>query len=110
MEKGSTSENSDQEVTKSEGEALDDPLTVVFPESLVGAELAEKKEVSEENSERVILTYEGEEDKNFTFIQEKKEVVPTLSSPQEVEGEIVNLGHSIGALDRSEERRVGQGS
>lgn len=101
MEKGSTSENSDQEVTKSEGEALDDPLTVVFPESLVGAELAEKKEVSEENSERVILTYEGEEDKNFTFIQEKKEVVPTLSSPQEVEGEIVNLGHSIGALSEN---------
>src|SRR5699024_10800595 len=57
MEKGSTSENSDQEVTKSEGEALDDPRTVVFPESQGGAELAEKKEVSEENSERVILTY-----------------------------------------------------
>ncbi|WP_308419018.1 LolA family protein [Virgibacillus oceani] len=73
-----------------------DPFTVVLPTETTGSELAEKKEVDLENGQRVVMTYEGE--KNFTLIEEKKEVVPTLSSPQEVTGEIVNLGHTIGAI------------
>lgn len=99
MEKDTTSDETEQEVSKSEEESPEEPLSVVFPESLAGAELAEKKEMDLENGERVILTYDG--DKDFTFVQEKMDVVPTLSSPQEVEGDIVNLGHSVGALSEN---------
>src|SRR5699024_4296403 len=88
MKKDTSSSITDQAVSANEEEAQDDSLTVVFPMSLVGAELAEKKEVTLDNGERVILTYGG--DKNFTLIQEKMETVPTFSSPQEVKGDIVN--------------------
>lgn len=106
LEKGTTSgDETEQEVSKTEEEETeateeaDEPLSVVFPEDAAGAELDEKKEMDLENGERVILTYAG--DKDFTFIQEKMDVVPTLSSPQEVEGDIVNIGHSIGALSEN---------
>src|SRR5699024_364982 len=89
----------EQEVSKTEEEPQDEPLSIDFPESLAGAELDEKKEMDMENGERDILNYGGE--KNFTFIKEKMDVVPTLSSPQTVEGDIVNLGHSIGALSEN---------
>jgi outer membrane lipoprotein-sorting protein len=100
-DKESTGEKAEQEVSKTETETeqVDNPLSVVFPEELAGAALAEKKEMELEDGARVILTYEG--DKNFTLIQEKLDVVPTLSSPQEVEGDIVNLGKSIGALSEN---------
>src|SRR5699024_9643797 len=64
-----------------------------------GAELAEKKETSTEGGERVIMQFEGNQ--NFTLIQEKEEAVETSSmeaSDKEVQGELVNLGHSVGAL------------
>src|SRR5699024_407852 len=48
------------------------------------------------DGKRVIMTFEGE--KHFTLIEEKRTAAPALSEPKEVEGDIVNLGHSIGVL------------
>lgn len=77
----------------------EEEMSVVFPENTVGAELTEKKEVQLEDGERVILTYAGE--KNFTLVGEKRAATQTLSSPQEVQGDIVNLGHAVGALSNN---------
>ncbi|GGB55551.1 outer membrane lipoprotein carrier protein LolA [Virgibacillus dakarensis] len=96
MEKNMTSGHAEASAAKNENA---DPLTVVFPLYMAGAELAEQKEVETDNGKRVIMTYTGE--KNFTLIEEKKDAVSTLSSPQEVKGDIVNLGHSIGALSEN---------
>ncbi|MBP1950648.1 LolA family protein [Virgibacillus litoralis] len=93
MEKNMTSGLTDAPVS-GDGEA--DAFTVVFPLNMAGSELVAQKEVELENGQRVIMTFSGE--KNFTLIEEKMEVLPTMSSPQVVDGEIVNLGHSIGAL------------
>ncbi|WP_029267243.1 LolA family protein [Virgibacillus alimentarius] len=98
MKKDESSNNTDEAVSKTEGET-DQPLSVVFPENISGAELEEKKEVNLENGERVILSYSGEKD--FTLIQEKMDTAPTIASPQEVKGDIVNLGQSIGALSEN---------
>lgn len=75
------------------------PMSVVFPENTAGAELTEKKEVQLENGKRVILSYSGE--KNFTLVEEKRSAMHTLMSPREVEGDIVNLGHAVGALSNN---------
>ncbi|MDY0410450.1 LolA family protein [Paracerasibacillus soli] len=80
-------------------DVMDEAFTVLFPEHTAGAELVEQKDVDLENGQRVIMSYSG--DKSFTLIQEKPASVETLSSPKEVPGDIVNLGHSIGALTES---------
>lgn len=72
-------------------------LEVMFPVETSGAKLSEKKEIATNDGERVILTYDGE--KNFTLIQETSQAVSTLSEPREVKGDIVNLGHTIGAIN-----------
>ncbi|MBU5468555.1 outer membrane lipoprotein carrier protein LolA [Virgibacillus sp. MSJ-26] len=77
----------------------DEEMSVVFPENTAGAELTEKKEVQLEDGKRVILTYAGE--KNFTLVGEKRTSAEALSSPQEVQGDIVNLGHAVGALSNN---------
>ncbi|MEQ6376704.1 outer membrane lipoprotein carrier protein LolA [Bacillaceae bacterium S4-13-58] len=81
-----------------DGEQLAQELTVLYP--LVtpeGTELEEEKQVQLENGERVILTFKG--DKNFTLIEEYKEVQPTSASQTvNVEGDPVNLGFTMGAL------------
>jgi outer membrane lipoprotein-sorting protein len=88
------------EDTPASGQAAEDrPFTVLFPSYMAGAELTEQKEVEMENGKRVILSYTG--DRNFTLVQEQQEVQPTLSSPEEVSGDIVNLGHSIGAISEN---------
>lgn len=73
-------------------------LAVMFPLKTLGAELVEKQEVSLEDGERVIMTFKG--DRNFTLIQEKVTSVPTSGGEmiEEVNGDVVNLGYSIGAL------------
>lgn len=83
-----------------DAEAVLEDLAVLYPLETLGAELTEKKESAIEDGERVILTFKGE--KNFTLVQEHKTVQPTFVENQEVSGDVVNLGHSIGALsDRS---------
>lgn len=93
MDKNMASSDVDAPVS---GEETDDTLTVLFPEYTAGAELKERKEVEIADGKRVILTFSGE--KNFTMVEEKRDVQPTLSSPQELKGDIVNLGHSVAAL------------
>lgn len=89
------------------GNVVDSPVSgqeeeafpVVFPLETVGATLADKKEVTFDNGQRVIMTFEGE--KNFTLVQEKQDEVPAMATPTEVQGDIVNLGIAIGALSDS---------
>lgn len=91
-------ETTQEEPTLAEREE-DDSLTVFHPLYTAGAEPAARKEAELENGQRVILTYEGE--KSFTLIQEKRNDVPALQVPEAVEGEIVNLGFTVGALSES---------
>ncbi|GAA0610697.1 outer membrane lipoprotein carrier protein LolA [Virgibacillus siamensis] len=93
MDKNMSADNTDSAVS---GDVKKDALSVVFPFYMAGSELTKKKEVALENGKRVIMTFSG--DKNFTLVEEKLETVPTMASPQYVNGQIVNLGHSIGAL------------
>ncbi|MFC4025328.1 outer membrane lipoprotein carrier protein LolA [Oceanobacillus longus] len=97
MEKNMTSSDSaDEETAGQVQETASEDLTVLYPLFTAGSENMEKKEVELENGSRVILTFEG--DKNFTLIEEINHTAPVLSSPQEVNGEIVNLGNTIAAL------------
>lgn len=85
--------------TAVDSEEEDRALEVLFPLETNGAELADKKEMDEENEERVIMQYKG--DQNFTLIQEKNKAMTTSNMDEtgvEMQGELVNLGHSIGAL------------
>ncbi|SFB38842.1 Outer membrane lipoprotein-sorting protein [Lentibacillus halodurans] len=95
MEKNMNSESADTSVS-SDAEAETDTFSVVYPQNMKGSELVEETQLDTANGERVIMTFSG--DKSFTLVEEKQEVVQTLSSPQMVDGEIVNLGHAIGAL------------
>ena len=76
---------------------LMDELAVMYPTETLGAELIEKDEVELEDGQRVIMTFKGE--KNFSLIQEKVTVVPTAAqSVEEMRGEPVDLGFTIGAI------------
>ncbi|QTM98124.1 outer membrane lipoprotein carrier protein LolA [Sediminibacillus dalangtanensis] len=75
-------------------------LEVFYPLERAGAELVEKKEVETENGERVILSFAGE--KNFTLVQERADAYPASAMvPEQVNGEIVNLGFTMGALSEA---------
>lgn len=77
-------------------EQIDD-LAVMYPMETLGAELVEKEEVELEDGKRIIMTFKGE--KNFSLIQEKMTVVPTSAGfVEEVNGDIVNLGFTVGAI------------
>lgn len=93
MDKNMASSDVDAPVS---GQVANEALTVLLPMETAGAELLERKEVELENGERVILTFSGE--KSFTIVEEKTDVIPTLSAPKEVKGDIVNLGHTVAAL------------
>jgi len=54
------------------------------------------KEVTLDHGERVIMTFTG--DKNFTLVQEKQDVLPAMTYPEQVSGDLVNLGFAMGAL------------
>lgn len=74
-------------------------LEVMYPEETIGSKLKEKEEIELENGKRIIMTYEG--DKNFTLIQENRQTTEALDTPREVDGQIVNLGSTIGAISGS---------
>ncbi|UFT99820.1 outer membrane lipoprotein carrier protein LolA [Radiobacillus kanasensis] len=74
-------------------------FSVFYPMETAGAELAETSETETENGKRVILTYKG--DKNFTLVQEKVETSPASASPEQVNGDPVSLGFTMGALKAS---------
>ncbi|WP_047985427.1 LolA family protein [Ornithinibacillus californiensis] len=82
------------------GDGMTEGLEVMVPLQTVGAELSDQVEVNLENGKRIISTFTGE--KNFTLVQEKRNVVETLSSPVAVNGDIVNLGFGVvGALSEN---------
>ncbi|MBM7554390.1 LolA family protein [Thalassobacillus pellis] len=73
-------------------------FTVRYPAVQLGAELAEKQEVDMEAGKRVIMTYKG--DKSFTIIEEQAEVkAASTADVVPVQGEPVNLGFTIGAIN-----------
>lgn len=74
-------------------------FAVLYPLETLGAELVEKKEVTLDEAERVILTFKGT--KSFTLIQEKPTTQETMTMDKEVSGDLVNLGHSVGAVSES---------
>jgi outer membrane lipoprotein-sorting protein len=75
----------------------DDAFTVMYPTTeLKGTKLIEEKEVTLEDGKRVVLTYDGK--KSFTLVQEKVTVKTASVNPTYVEGDIVDLGVTIGAV------------
>lgn len=78
------------------GESKDQAFTVKYPTELNGTKLMNEEKVAIDNGSRVVLTYEGE--KSFTLVQEKAEVKEASTSPTYVDGDLVDLGFTIGAL------------
>jgi outer membrane lipoprotein-sorting protein len=77
-------------------DSKDSAFTVKYPTADLGAKLVDEKEVKLENGKRVVLTYEGE--KSFTLVQEKVTVKEASTSPTYVDGDLVDLGVTIGAV------------
>ncbi|MDF2787840.1 MAG: sporulation protein [Neobacillus sp.] len=77
-------------------DSKDTAFSVKYPTADLGAKLVDEKEVKLENGKRVVLTYEGE--KSFTLVQEKVTVKEASTSPTYVDGDLVDLGVTIGAV------------
>jgi outer membrane lipoprotein-sorting protein len=76
----------------------DNQFTVKYPMAeLPGVTLVDEKEVVTENGKRVVLTYGGE--KSFTIVQQKVEVMPAATVSTVVNGKMVDLGFTIGAMN-----------
>ncbi|HAM82205.1 LolA family protein [Ornithinibacillus bavariensis] len=90
---------SEEEDVPTSGAGMPEDLRVMIPVNTVGAELADRVEVKLADGKRVISTFTG--DRNFTLVQEKRNAVETLSSPVEVDGDIVNLGFAVGVLSEN---------
>ncbi|MFD1067127.1 LolA family protein [Oceanobacillus locisalsi] len=100
MDKNMEQETEEESASAEEGEALEtaaEEVRELYPTFTAGAELADKQEVSLDDGERIITTYEGE--KNFTLVQEIRETAPVNSGPEVVDGDIVNLGATVAALE-----------
>ncbi|QPC48186.1 LolA family protein [Mangrovibacillus cuniculi] len=81
----------------------EEEFAVKYPTAeIAGVTLIEEKTVKTENGERVVLTYGGDE-KSYTVVQERSEVVATSSfAPTNMNGEVVDLGFTVAAVtDRS---------
>ncbi|OIK16775.1 DUF4367 domain-containing protein [Bacillus sp. MUM 116] len=78
-------------------EPKDASFTVKYPTAAIsGTKLIKEDNVSIEDGKRVVLTYEGK--KSFTLVQEKVNVKDVSTSPMYVEGDLVDLGTTIGAV------------
>jgi outer membrane lipoprotein-sorting protein len=77
-------------------DSMDEAFTVKYPTADMGAKLVDEKVVKLEGGKRVVLTYEGE--KSFTLVQEKVTVKEASTSPTYVDGDLVDLGITIGAV------------
>lgn len=89
-------DETEETAASADNEPTEPNIEVMYPEETIGAKLKEKEEIELENGKRIIMTYEG--DKNFTLIQENRGNNELLDSPREVNGQIVNLGTTIGAI------------
>jgi len=78
-------------------EPTDDSFTVKYPTAqILGTKLIKEDEVGIEDGKRVVLTYEGK--KSFTLVEEKVTVKEASISPTYVDGDLVNLGVTVGAV------------
>jgi outer membrane lipoprotein-sorting protein len=81
-----------------EGKSKDQSFSVMYPTfELKGTKLLEEKTVNIEDGKRVVLTYDGK--KPFTLVQEKVVAKVASATPALMEGDIVDLGATIGALN-----------
>ncbi|MBU8920093.1 outer membrane lipoprotein carrier protein LolA [Bacillus sp. FJAT-29953] len=75
----------------------DKTFTVKYPTyEIKGTKLIEEKSVKIEDGKRVVLTYDGK--KSFTLVQEKVKSKVASTTPTYVEGDLVDLGITIGAV------------
>ena len=75
----------------------DKAFTVKYPTyEIKGTKLIEEKSVKIEDGKRVVLTYDGK--KSFTLVQEKVKSKVASTTPTYVEGDLVDLGITIGAV------------
>jgi len=99
---GDEAESEDTESEETIGREMSSELPLESAELLLpavtkGADLVETEEVTGDESTRTIMTFKGE--RNFTLIQEQGDSMPAMSTaPSEMRGELVHLGHSIGAV------------
>ena len=78
-------------------EGGDKAFTVMYPTfEMKGTKLVEEKTVNIEDGKRVVLTYDGK--KSFTLVQEKVTAKVASTTSTLMEGDIVDLGVTIGAL------------
>ncbi|MGJ7913446.1 DUF4367 domain-containing protein [Neobacillus sp. LXY-1] len=76
----------------------DQSFTVKYPTfEPKGTKLVEEKQSKIEDGKRVVLTYEGK--KSFTLVQEKVKSKVASTTPTYVEGDLVDLGITIGAVN-----------
>jgi outer membrane lipoprotein-sorting protein len=77
--------------------ADDQAFTVKYPTAQIkGTKLIKEDEVQIEDGKRVVLTYDGK--KSFTMVQEKVMAKVASTNPTYVEGDLVDLGATIGAI------------
>ncbi len=79
------------------GNVEEKELSVLYPtDGISGSELVDEQEVATKDGKRVVLTYDGE--KSFTIIQEQTTSVPTMTVSTSLQGEVVDLGFTVGAM------------
>ncbi|MFU8690249.1 LolA family protein [Rossellomorea sp. FS2] len=79
------------------GNVEEKEFSVLYPtDGISGAELVDEEEVATKDGKRVVLTYDGE--KSFTIIQEQTTSVPTMTVSTSFQGEVVDLGFTVGAM------------
>ncbi|KMK91567.1 outer membrane lipoprotein carrier protein LolA [Rossellomorea marisflavi] len=79
------------------GNVEEKEFSVLYPtDGISGAELVDEEEVATKDGKRVVLTYDGE--KSFTIIQEQTTSVPTMTVSTSLQGEVVDLGFTVGAM------------
>lgn len=78
-------------------ENSDQAITVKYPTyKLKGTKLTGEKAMKIEDGTRAVLTYDGK--KSFTLVEEKVAVKAASIVPANVEGDLVDLGATIGAV------------
>lgn len=76
----------------------DQSFTVKYPTyEITGTKLVGEKTLKIEDGKRVVLTYEGKK-KSYTLVQEKVKAKAAAASPTYVDGDLVDLGVTIGAV------------
>jgi outer membrane lipoprotein-sorting protein len=76
----------------------DQSFTVKYPTyEIKGTKLIGEKNLKIEDGKRVVLTYEGKK-KSYTLVQEKVKAKAAAASPTYVDGDLVDLGVTIGAV------------